>query len=188
MIRRLVAAALMTSALSGAAFAGACPVEPSKVSLNSGATIRVTAQEGDTLSYLQTVEATGQTVEMTVHLGLVTLTAMRDGEGAVFDWKTPLPTATDLVPGATFSLEAMLATPGILPPRPFTAEIEVVGLETVEVAGCSYEALKVIVKNAEAGKPLGETVKWIHLPTLLTLKSEITEKGDTRVQEVTALE
>lgn len=188
MIRRLVASLFLTTAFATSALAATCPEAPVKASYNSGATVDVIAKMGDTLVYRQTVEATGQVVDMTVHLGLVTLTALRGGEGAVFEWKTPLPTAADLIPGATFSLEAMLTTPGILPPRPFTAEIEVIGLESVEVGGCSYEALKVVIKNAEGGKPLGDNVKWIHLPTLVTLKSEITEQGDTRVQEVTALE
>ncbi len=56
-------------------------------------------------------------VEMTVQSGLYTLSALRDGEGAVFEWKAALPGVADLVPGAVFEAEAILTTPGFLPPR-----------------------------------------------------------------------
>ncbi len=45
-----------------------------------------------------------------------------------------------------------------------------------------------IVRNREAGKDLGEITKWLHLPTLLSLKSEVREGDRTRAQEVVAME
>jgi hypothetical protein len=106
----------------------------------------------------------------------------------VFDWKTALPAVDELAAGMTVSAEAILTTPGFLPPRPFTTEIEVVGMEEITVAGCLMPALKVIVRNREAGKDLGEITKWLHLPTLLSLKSEVREGDKIRAQEVVAME
>jgi hypothetical protein len=174
-------------ALPGAALAD-CPDVIQKATYNSGALIEVQGREPDRIVYHHTVVETGKTVEMTVQAGLFTITALRDGEGAVFEWKTTLPGVADLVPGATFHAEATLTTPGFLPPRPFTADVEVLGTEEVTVAGCAYPALKVLVKNNEAGRPLGDNTKWIHLPSLITLKSEIAEKGEVKGQEIVALE
>ena len=183
---RLLALSLALS-LPGAAFA-ACPEVIQKATYSSGAVIEVQERTPDRLVYRQTVVETGKQVEMTVQAGIFTLTALRDGEGAVFDWKTALPGLADLVPGASFHAEATLTTPGFLPPRPFTADVEVLGVEDVTVAGCTYPALKLLVKNNEAGKPLGENTKWLHLPSLISLKSEIAEQGGVKGQEVIALE
>lgn len=177
----------LSLALPGAALAE-CPGIIQKATYNSGAVVEVVDRKPDTLLYRQTVVETGKTVEMTVQAALFTLTALRDGEGAVFEWKTALPGVAELVPGARFHAEAVLTTPGFLPPRPFTADVEVLGQEDVTVAGCTYPALKVLVKNNEAGRPLGDNTKWIHLPSLITLKSEIADKGEVKGQEVIALE
>lgn len=187
-MNRLAALTLALGLALPAAAQAACPDLPMKATYSSGAVVEVLGREPDRLIYRQTVVETGKTVEMTVQAGLFTLTALRDGEGAVFDWKTALPGVADLLPGATFHAEAMLTTPGFLPPRPFTADVEVLATEEVTVAGCSYPALKVLVKNAEGGRPLGDNTKWIHLPSLITLKSEIAEKGEVKGQEVIALE
>ncbi len=161
---------------------------PSRLTYDSGAMIEVLAREGETVRYRQTVAETGKQVEMTVHAGIFTVSALRDGEGAVFDWTTGLPALAELVPGATFHEEAMLTTPGFLPPRPFTTDLEIVGIEEIEVAGCRMQALKMVVRNREAGKDLGEITKWLHLPSLLTLRSEVREGAAMRAQEVVAME
>ncbi|MGB4826503.1 MAG: hypothetical protein WBP18_04385 [Paracoccaceae bacterium] len=161
---------------------------PQKATYDSGAVVEVLGREGEVIRYRQTIVETGKQVEMTVQAGIFTLSALRDGEGAVFTWKAALPALADLVPGATFHEEAMLTTPGFLPPRPFTTDLEVVGPEVIEVAGCPMPALKLVVKNREAGKDLGENTKWLHLPSLITLKSEIREGDKMRGQAVTALE
>ncbi|MBE2274679.1 MAG: hypothetical protein IAE87_00075 [Rhodobacteraceae bacterium] len=161
---------------------------PSKATYDSGQMIEVLSREGDRMTYRQTILESGKQVEMTVQAGLFTLTALRDGEGAVFDWKTALPGLADLKPGASFHAEAILTTPGLLPPRPFTTDVEVLGQETVEIDGCAYSALKVMVKNVEGGKPLGDNTKWIHLPSMITLKSIVADHGSSREQTVTALE
>ncbi len=160
---------------------------PLKASYDSGQEIEVLSRDGDRMVYRQTIVETGKTVEMTLHAGLFTLTALRDGEGAVFDWKTPLPGIADLKPGAKFRAEAMLTTPGILPPRPFVTEVEVLGDDTVEIDGCAYPVMKVLVKNFEAGKPLGDNTKWLHLPSMITLRSIVADHGSSREQAVTAL-
>lgn len=176
--------------LSSPAFAECLPEGqmPEKLTYDSGAVIEVLGYKDDAVIYRQTVVESGKQVEMTVHAGIYTLSALRDGEGAVFDWKTALPAVDDLAAGMTVSAEAMLTTPGFLPPRPFTTELEVVGMEEITVAGCPMPALKVIVRNREAGKDLGEITKWLHLPTLLSLKSEVREGDKTRAQEVVAME
>ncbi len=161
---------------------------PSRLTYDSGAVIEVLAREGETVRYRQTVVETGKQVEMTVHAGIFTVSALRDGEGAVFDWTTGLPALAELVPGAAFHEEAMLTTPGFLPPRPFTTDLEIVGIEEIEVAGCRMQALKMVVRNREAGKDLGEITKWLHLPSLLTLRSEVREGAAMRAQEVVAME
>ncbi len=107
---------------------------PERLTYDSGAVVEVLGYKDDAVIYRQTVVESGKTVEMTVHAGLYTLSALRDGEGAVFDWKGTLPAVDDLVAGLKLSSEAMLTTPGLLPPRPFTTEIEVVGLEEITVA------------------------------------------------------
>jgi hypothetical protein len=161
---------------------------PFRATYNSGVIYEVTGRAGETLTYRQTIIESGKQVEMTVHAGIFTVSALRDGEGAVFDWKTGLPALADLVAGATFAEEAMLTTPGLLPPRPFTTDVSIIGVEDITVAGCTYQALKMVVKNKEAGKDLGEITKWLHLPSLLTLKSEVREGEKMRVQEVVVLE
>ncbi|MEZ5796184.1 MAG: hypothetical protein R3D63_00985 [Paracoccaceae bacterium] len=191
MIRPLTIALVLAGAcMTAPAIADCLPQGglPQKITYNSGAIIEVLGREGDTLRYRQTIIETGKQVEMLVQDGVFTLSALRDGEGAVFEWKGALPVVADLVPGATFHAEAMLTTPGFLPPRPFVTDLAIVGMEEIEVAGCRMPALKVIVNNAEAGQSLGETVKWLHLPTLLTLRSEITARGETRVQEAVVIE
>jgi hypothetical protein len=159
-----------------------------KASYNSGATVEVIGRDGDRIVYRQTIAETGQVVEMTVQAGIYTLTALRDGEGAVFDWKAALPVVADLAPGASFHSEATLTTPGFMPPRPFMADVQVIGEEEVTVAGCTLTTLKVVVKNNEAGQQLGDNTKWIHIPSLLTVKSEIADHGEVRLQEVTAFD
>jgi hypothetical protein len=161
---------------------------PSKLTFNSGAVVEVLGREGETLRYRQTIAENGRQVEMTVHAGIYTVSALRDGEGAVFDWKDPLPALADLVPGATFAHEAILTTPGFLPPRPFKTEVQIVGMEEITVAGCAMQALKMVVKNNEAGKDLGEITKWVDPATLLTLKSEVREGEAMRAQEVVVME
>lgn len=161
---------------------------PLRLTYDSGAVIEVLGREGEAVRYRQIVVETGKQVEMTVHAGIFTVSALRDGEGAVFDWTTGLPVLAELVPGAMFHEEAMLTTPGFLPPRPFTTDLEIVGLEEIEVAGCKVEALKMVVRNREAGKDLGEITKWVHLPSLLTLRSEVREGGSMRAQEVVVME
>lgn len=188
MIRSL-ALCLLGLGVAVPAMAG-CPAPDalSKLTFNSGAVIEILGREGDVLTYRQTVAETGRVVEMTVQAGIYTLSALRDGEGAVFDWKAPLPGLADLVPGAVFASEAILTTPGFLPPRPFTTKVTVAGPEEVTVAGCTYAALKVVVENAEAGKPLGVNTKWLNPESLVSLRSEIAEGADVRVQEVVAFD
>lgn len=159
---------------------------PAKLTYDSGAVVEVLGREGETVRYRQTV--TGKEVEMTVHAGIFTVSALRDGEGAVFDWTIGLPALTELTAGASFHEEAMLTTPGFLPPRPFTTDLEIIGMEEIEVAGCRMQALKMVVRNREAGKDLGEITKWLHLPSLLTLRSEVREGAAMRAQEVVAME
>lgn len=179
---------VLALAFAAAPAFAACPEMPAKLSYNSGAVVEVLSRDADRIVYRQTLAENGRVVEMTVQAGIYTITALRDGEGAVFDWKTALPTVAELVPGASFRSEAILTTPGFMPPRPFTAEVEVIGPEEVTVAGCTYPALKVVVRNNEGGKALGDNTKWIHLPTLLTLKSEIAEGTDVRAQEAVVIE
>ncbi len=161
---------------------------PSKATYDSGQVIEVLSRDGDRMTYRQTILESGRQVEMTVQAGLFTLSALRDGEGAVFDWKTALPGLADLQPGGRLHAEAILTTPGLLPPRPFTTDVEVLGRETVEIDGCAYPALKILVKNVEGGKPLGDNTKWIHIPSMITLKSIVADHGSSREQTVTALE
>ncbi|MFZ1469641.1 MAG: hypothetical protein WAT09_11795 [Paracoccaceae bacterium] len=161
---------------------------PVKATYDSGATVETLGRDGDALRYRQIIAESGKEIEMTVHAGIFTLSALRGGEGAVFAWKDPLPALADLTPGSTFHAEAMLTTPGFLPPRPFVTDLTVIGDEVIEVAGCPMPALKIIVINHEAGKNLGEITKWLHLPSLLTLKSEVREGDKMRGQEVTSLE
>lgn len=188
MMRPLIAAAALGLAAPAAADCLADGSGPAKITFDSGAVVEVTGHQGDVLSYRQTVVDSGKTVEMTVHLGVFTLSALRDGEGAVFDWKTDLPKAADLVPGATFQEEAMLTTPGFLPPRPFKTDLTVVGDEDLTVAGCTIRATKMVIHNREAGKDLGEITKWVHMPTLLTLRSEVREGSAMRAQEAVTIE
>lgn len=166
----------------------ACPDLPLKASYNSGMTIEVSERGADVLSYRQTIIESGKVTDMVVQDGIFTLSATRDGVGAEFDWKTELPGVADLVPGASFTAEAILTTPGLLPPRPFKAEVRVIGEEVIEVAGCTYPVLKIEVENFEGGQPLGLNTKWLHVPSLISLRSLIEEHGDQRAQEVTALE
>ncbi|MBK8439989.1 MAG: hypothetical protein IPL38_11030 [Rhodobacter sp.] len=161
---------------------------PTRLTYSSGAVIEVASRDGERISYRQTIVETGQQVDMTVHAGIFTVSALRDGQGAVFDWSTGLPALAELTPGASFHEEAMLTTPGFLPPRPFTTDLEIIGEEMIEVAGCEMPALKMVVKNREAGKDLGENTKWLHLPSLVTLKSEIREGDSLRGQEVVVME
>lgn len=62
-----------------------------KVTYDSGATMEVLSRDGDTVVFRQTIAKTGRVVEITVKSANFTLSALRDGEGAVFDWKTALP-------------------------------------------------------------------------------------------------
>jgi hypothetical protein len=191
MIRRFAfAPILLAASLSTPAMAACLPegTLPGKLTFDSGAMVEVLGREGETLRYRQTIAENGRVVEMTVHAGIFTVSALRDGEGAVFDWKEALPTLAELVPGAAFTREAILTTPGFLPPRPFTTEVEIIGMEEITVAGCAMQALKMVVKNNEAGKDLGEITKWVDLATLLTLKSEVREGDAMRAQEVVAME
>lgn len=161
---------------------------PSKVTFDSGAVIEVLGHEGDAIRYRQTVIESGKEVEMTVHAGVFTVSALRDGEGAVFEWKDALPTLAEMTPGASFHAEAILTTPGFLPPRPFTTDLEILGPEEITVAGCKMQVLKMVVKNNEAGKDLGEITKWLDPSTLITLRSEVREGDKMRAQEVVAIE
>ena len=189
MIRPALLAALL-SPLATPIFANCLPegIAPSKVTFDSGAVIEVLGHEGETIRYRQTIVETGKEVEMTVHAGIFTVSALRDGEGAVFEWKDALPGLTELVPGAKFHEEAILTTPGFLPPRPFTTDLEIIGAEEITVAGCKMQALKMVVKNNEAGKDLGVITKWLDPSTLITLRSEVREGDKMRAQEVVALE
>lgn len=162
--------------------------KPTKATYNSGSVIEVLGYEGETLTYRQTIIENGKQVEMTVHAGIFTISALRGGEGAVFAWKTGLPALSELVAGASFAEEAMLTTPGLLPPRPFTTDLTIIGMEEITVAGCTYPALKMVVTNKEAGKDLGQTTKWVHLPSLLTLRSEVRQGDDMRLQEAVVVE
>lgn len=180
----------LTLCLPATAFAE-CPSADAPITratYNSGAVVEVMGRDGNQIVYRQTIAETGKVVEMTVQAGIYTITALRDGQGAVFDWKAALPTVADLTPGADFHSEATLTTPGFMPPRPFTADVTVVGEEEVTVAGCTLPTLKVVVKNNEAGQALGDNTKWIHMPSLLTVKSEIADHGEVRLQEVIAFD
>lgn len=173
-------------ALSAPAMADCLPEGqlPKTLTSDSGATIKVKGRKGDVLTYRQTIAESGKKIDMVVHAGIFTLEANRGGEKAVFDWTTGLPSVAELTPGASFHEEAILTTPGTLPPRPFTTDLKVVGLETITIAGCDYKALKVVVKSNEAGRDLGENTKWIHLPSLTTLRSELREGQALHMQEV----
>lgn len=188
MKRRILVALLV--AFAAPALADCLPEGqlPKTLTSDSGATIELKAREGDAISYRQTIAESGKQIDMVVHAGIFTLEAKRGEEGAVFDWTTDLPSVADLTPGASFHEEAILTTPGILPPRPFTTDVTVVGREEITIAGCKYEALKVVVKNNEAGRDLGENTKWIHLPSLTTLRSELREGEAVHKQEMIAVE
>lgn len=188
MFRPLVVATLL--GLAAPATAGCLPegTLPSKVTLDSGAVIEVLGREGETIRYRQTIVETGKEMEMTVHAGIFTISALRGAEGAVFEWKDALPTLAELTPGARFQEEAILTTPGILPPRPFSTDLEIIGTEEITVAGCKMQALKMVVKNNEAGKDLGVITKWLDPMTLITLRSEVREGDRMRAQEVVAIE
>ncbi|MCB6179658.1 hypothetical protein LHP98_16165 [Rhodobacter sp. Har01] len=183
--------ALSLACLAPLAALADCP-DPSapltRVSYDSGATMEVLSRDGDTVVFRQTIAKTGKVVEMTVRSANFTLSALRDGEGAVFDWKSALPSAADYTPGATFSAEAILTTPGLLPPRPFTTEVQVLGEETVTIAGCPFPALKMLVKSTEGGQSLGSNTKWVHMPTLVSLKSVVEDRGETRPQAAVEVE
>lgn len=174
--------------LGAAPALAACPDLPDRAEYDSGMTMEVVERGADVLTYRQTITESGKETDMVVQAGLFTLSAMRDGVGASFDWKTELPGVADLVPGATFTAEATLTTPGLLPPRPFRTEVRVIGEETIEVAGCSYPVMKIEVENFEGGQPLGLNTKWLHLPSLVVMRSTIAEHGSARTQEVTALD
>lgn len=184
----LLAPLLAPGRAEAACFEAESAALPGKATYDSGQVIEVLSRDGDRMTYRQTIVESGKTVEMTVQAGLFTLSALRDGEGAVFDWKTPLPALAELTPGATFRAEAILTTPGLLPPRPFVAEVQVLAEERLQLAGCDWPVLKVLVKNTEGGKPLGENTKWLHVPSMITLKSVVADHGSSRTQQVTALD
>jgi len=173
--------------IAGPALA-ACPDLPVRATYDSGMTVEVVERGPDVLTYRQTITESGKVTEMVVQAGLFTLSATRDGAGAEFDWKTELPGTADLVPGASFTAEAVLTTPGLLPPRPFRTEVRVIGEEKDDFAGCTYPVMKIEVENFEGGQSIGLNTKWLHLPSLVVMRSVIEEHGESRAQEVTALE
>lgn len=62
------------------------------------------------------------------------------------------------------------------------------GEETITIAGCAFPTLKMEVKSSEGGQSLGTNTKWVHMPTLVSLKSVIEDHGETRPQEAVDLQ
>jgi len=183
MIRALIllVAAFAPVGLSAACLDGSNGRLPTEVTFQSGESVRVIELSSDRIRYLN-VDSAGQPAgELTAHLGIFSLVFERQGMVNRFDWTTELPDLSELTPGASFHEEAMLSYKEKA--ASFITEAKVLRSETIEVDGCKFDVLRVDVSSWIDGKVYGRVEKWLHLPSLITLKA-IVRQGDVTTENL----
>jgi hypothetical protein len=154
--------------------AGVCPAEISGLTRDTGEVLTIEGRSGDAVTLRFT--SADYSFVYRDQAGLIPLDAQGIDGPIVYDWATPLPAVADLVPGAAFRLDGRLAGDG--QDEAVAMDIRVVGPESLTVGNCAVAVLKVEITNLYAGQTIGLTTHYLHLPSLLILRSEMVPEGD----------
>ena len=168
---------------SGPAFAG-CPAEIAGLTLADGAVQTVQGREGDVVSIWH------ETAEYAVgfeHLAGVIPLRVQGVDGPMeYDWATTLPALADIVPGATFILEGTLrAADGYA--EAVKLQLRVLGPGQVTVGDCTLDVMRVETVDWIGGQMVGTITLFLHLPSLMVLRSETKAAEGPWVTEAVAL-
>ncbi|WP_146161971.1 hypothetical protein [Pseudogemmobacter blasticus] len=188
MIRSIVFALCLTLPLPSLAECLADVQLPLDLTFNGNVHSEILANEGDIIRYRQYDFERKKFMEMTVQAGIFVLLADKyPGDAATFHWSTFLPGRKDIVPGAKFHAEASVTRPEVAQPNSYVLDVNVLGAEDLNILGCHFPVMKIMVTNREGKKPALVVTKWLHMPTLITLRGEFIEGGVLHVNEVTAI-
>lgn len=183
-----LAAALALAAPGSAAFAGACPAVISGTDWDDGTRVTVSTRASDML-VLETGIAMDDgehfPIRFRTQAGVIPLWNSGADGPVSHDWTTPLPSAADLVPGATFDLAGSLQAWGEVEPLALRLSVR----ETAEltVAGCSYPVTVIEMQQTLGAEVVPPVVVWLHLPSLLPLREESEAAPEPWAREVAAL-
>lgn len=171
---RLFLAVATGLALSTTAEAGLCPLHISGFTQETGEVLTVEDRKGDVVSIRFTSEQ--YSYARRDQAGLIPLDIAGIDGPILYDWATPLPAVADLVPGATFHLEGVVNGEGTT--EAVAMDLKVIGPEKLMVGNCPLDVLKIEITNWYEGTAIGLTTYYLHIPSLLTLRSEMFPADD----------
>ena len=166
-----------------------CPEVITGVEWDGAYTERLLGREGEVteleatqvLSNMETVPIVQRS-----HAGVIPLWSSGTDGPMEFVWITPLPSVSDLLPGASFTLAGRFI--GMPEEQPVSLDVTVLGYETISVAGCSYEVLKVEEVMSHASGADFPTITFLHVPSLMVLRMDIRLPGFVDTREAVALQ
>jgi hypothetical protein len=173
-MRRIFLALAAGMALAPMAWAGDCPQVVSGYTLETGEVVTLEGRSGDIVSIRFTSDQ--YSFFHRDQVGLVPVDAEGLDGPIVYDWTTPLPKMADLTPGATFHLEGSLNGDGQR--EAVAIDLKVVGPDRLTVGDCTLDVLKIEVTNWYAGEAIGLTTHYLHVPSLLVLRTEMFPPDD----------
>lgn len=145
--------------------------QPLKATFADGSVATVTERVNGTLSYRMT-SPSGGTTEMRAKAGLFPLSSLANGVTTSFEWQKPLPAASDLSVGFSFESQSTLKS-GTGEPRTMTSKLTVLDAETISLGGCDYPVLKVLQENRFGQTTPSLVTRYLHVPSMLTLRTII---------------
>ncbi len=158
-----------------------------KITFDGGTVVEVLERTDDTVRTRTVLSGTSNPTELTMHAGIFMMISQRGQSSVRFEWVDDLPSTDDLSVGATYAENAKVFVNSDYQSA-LTTTVRVLGAENVVVGGCAYPVLVIHIANVENGQAVVELTRYLHVPSLTTLKSVLRQGTIVRKNVAVTLE
>ncbi|RTL63860.1 MAG: hypothetical protein EKK41_22495 [Hyphomicrobiales bacterium] len=146
--------------------------QPTKVTFERGHVLVVTERTTDLLRHEMQMPD-GARITSVSYRGLFTLAMDQPKAKIELEWKQDLAQLMPLAVGKQIVAEAVyVSPPGI---AGYVTEMNVVGLERIQIGKCEYPVFKIeVVGRLKDGAPQAKSTRYYHAPSMLTLRTVTT--------------
>jgi hypothetical protein len=157
------------------------------VLFESNNAIAILDQKGDVLTYREAIPGSDILADSAVQAANFPLSFHWGDQERVMTWQGPLPGLADLSAGRRFQATAKIAENG-KPVGTMTVTVEVVGNTDITIRDCTYPVVEMLVTHETDSGPGPVVVrKWLHLPSLIVLGSDVQQNGKVTENRVSQM-
>jgi hypothetical protein len=144
-------------------------------------------RKAEVLTYREALPGSDLLADTTIHAANFPLRLRWGDQERVMTWEGPLPGLADLTAGNSFRATAQIAENGKAAGT-MTVTVQVVGPTEIAIRDCTYPVVEMQVTHETDSGPGPVVVrKWLHLPSLIVLGSDVQQNGkmtENRVSQI----